>query len=175
MGKQREYYLIDGYNVINAWPELKALQQNLSEARDKLVHILTEYAAYEKYDLTIVFDALFTEDEEHRERVNDNTEIIYTGAGETADSCIERMAYELVRRSREVHVVTSDGAEQSVVLGAGAYRIPASELYRHVRRTKKQLQKEYLEEVTLPLTRLAVRDRLDKDTAAKLDALRKGK
>lgn len=173
MGKQREHYLVDGYNVINAWPELKSLQQNLSEARDQLVHILVEYAAYEKYDLTIVFDALFTEDEEHRERVNSHTEIIYTGAGETADSCIERMAYDLVRQGREVHVVTSDGVEQSVILGAGAYRISAPELHRHVRRTKKQLEKEYLGEVTLPLTRMAVRDRLDSDIAAKLDALRK--
>ena len=173
--KKREHYLIDGYNVINAWPELNKLQGELAEARDKLVHILTEFGAYEKYDMTIVFDALFTDDEEHREKTSAHMEVIYTGAGETADSCIERLAYEYARQGQEVHVVTSDSAEQSVILGAGAYRIPALEFRRTVRRVKKQLRKDYLGEVTLPVTRMEVSDRLDAEVAAKLDALRKGK
>ena len=114
MARQREseYYLIDGYNVINAWPELMRLRSNLDEARDVLVHILTEYGAFENYEMTVVFDAFFTEDEEHELQITDRMKVIYTGAGETADSCIERLAYTAVRAGREVHVVTSDGAER---------------------------------------------------------------
>ena len=173
--KKREYYIIDGYNVIHAWPELEKLKSDLSEARDRLIHILSEYGAYEKYDMTIVFDALFTEDEEHIEQMGEHLRVLYTGAGETADSCIERLAYEFVRKGCEVHVVSSDGAVESVILGAGAYRHPAPEFRRTVRRVKQHLQEKYLGSVKLPLVRNEVGDRLDSDTAAKLDALRKGK
>ncbi len=172
---KREHYIIDGYNVIHAWPELNVLQGELAEARDRLIHILSEYGAYEKYDVTIVFDALFTEDEEHIEQQGEHLTVIYTGAGATADSCIERLAYESVRRGREVHVVSSDGAVESVILGAGAYRHPALEFRRAVRRVKQHLRDRYLGEVKIPLTRSEVGDRLDSDTAAKLDALRKQK
>ena len=171
--KKREHYIVDGYNVIHAWPELKKLQTDLSEARDRLIHVLSEYGAYEKYDVTIVFDALFTEDEEHIEQMGKHLTVIYTGAGETADSCIERLAYESVRKGREVHVVSSDGTVESVILGVGAYRHPALEFHRSVRRVKQHLQEKYLGPVRLPLVRNEVGDRLDSDTAAKLDALRK--
>ena len=171
--KDREHYIIDGYNVIHAWPELKALQADISEARDRLIHILSEYGAYEKYDVTIIFDALMTADEEHEEWMDEHLNVIYTGAGETADSRIERLAYESVRKGREVHVVSSDAAVETVVLGIGAYRHPALEFRCSVWRAKHHLQKNYLGLVKLPLVRNEVGDRLDSDTAAKLDALRK--
>ena len=112
MARQRksEYYLVDGYNVINAWPELMRLRGNLNEARDVLVHILTEYGAFENYEMTVVFDAFFTEEEEHELQISDRMKVIYTGAGETADSCIERLAYTA---GREVYVVTSDGRNRA--------------------------------------------------------------
>lgn len=115
MARQRksEYYLVDGYNVINAWPELMRLRGNLNEARDVLVHILTEYGAFENYEMTVVFDAFFTEEEEHELQISDRMKVIYTGAGETADSCIERLAYTAVRAGREVYVVTSDGRNRA--------------------------------------------------------------
>ena len=172
---RREHYIVDGYNVIHAWPELNSLQEDLSHARDRLIHILAEYGAYESYDITIVFDALLTEDEERREERGPHLTIIYTGAGETADSVIERMAYDSVRRGREVHVVSSDGAIESVILGAGAYRHPSKEFRDIVRRTKKHLREQYLGPVRLPLARYDVSERLDAETAAKLDALRKQK
>ena len=173
MAKKREHFIIDGYNVIHALPELASLAGDLAEARDRLLHLLMEYGAYEKYDMTVVFDALFASGEEHREHVTPHFEVIYTGEGVTADSCIERLAYESVRTSREVHVVTSDGAEQSAILGAGAYRISSAELWRRVKKTKKKIADEYLGEVTLPLSRNEVGSRIDSRTAAKLDALRK--
>ena len=134
MARQREpeYYLIDGYNVINAWPELIRLRGNLDEARDVLVHILTEYGAFENYAMTVVFDAFFTDAEEHELQITDRMRVIYTGAGEAADSCSENPTYMAVRVGGAVYVVTSDAPEQSVVLGAGAYRIPSPCLRRSV-------------------------------------------
>ena len=122
MKRQRECFLIDGYNVIYAWPELSQFAvAELAQARDRLIHLLMEYGAFEQYEVTIVFDALFTSDEGHEERHGAHVTVLYTAAGETADSRIERLAYDLVRSGREVHVVTSDGAEQSVILGVGAW------------------------------------------------------
>ena len=100
MRRQREHFIVDGYNVINAWPELIALQKDLSEARDRLIHVLAEYGAYEKYDVTIVFDALFTSDEMHYEKVSDHLETIYTGEGETAAAAIAGAADHRDRRHR---------------------------------------------------------------------------
>ncbi len=171
--RKREIYIIDGYNVINFWSELRALQKDISEARDRLIHILAEYGEYEKLDVVIVYDALFTEDDEHIEVVNKHLKVIYTGSGETADSRIERLSYDYVRDGREVHVVTSDGAEQSVVLGAGAYRIPSGEFERRVHRTKKRIKDEYLGKVTLPAVRNEVFSHLDNETMKKLEALRR--
>lgn len=173
MSKKREHYIVDGYNVINSWPELVKFKNNLEEARHRLIHILSEYSAYEKFDMVIVFDAMFTDDEEHEEKINDHFSLIFTGAGETADSRIERLSYDMVRSGKEVHVVTSDGAEQSVILGAGAYRIPSLEFRKAVKRSKKQLRKEFVGQTTPTVARLDVEERLDADTARKLDALRK--
>lgn len=177
MARQRksEYYLVDGYNVINAWPELMCLRGNLNEARDVLVHILTEYGAFENYEMTVVFDAFFTEEEEHELQISDRMKVIYTGAGETADSCIERLAYTAVRAGREVYVVTSDGAEQSVILGAGAYRITSPELRRSVKKAKKLMKAEYMNPHSWPFGRIEVHERLDYDTRARLEELRRRK
>ncbi|MBQ1855710.1 MAG: NYN domain-containing protein, partial [Anaerovibrio sp.] len=71
--------------------------------------------------------------------------------------------------------VTSDGAEQSVVLGAGAYRHPSKEFYRILKRTKKELRKGYLDKVKLPVSRNEIGNNLDEATMEKLDALRKMK
>ena len=134
MTRQREHYIVDGYNV---------------------------------------FDALFTADEAHEEKRGPHLTILYTAVGVTADSCIERLAYESVRRGREVHVVTSDGAEQAVILGAGAYRLPPGELWRRVRKCRERLRREYLVPHALPLARSEISDRLDRATAARLDHWRK--
>lgn len=173
--RKSEYYLVDGYNVINAWPKLMCLRGNLNEARDVLVHILTEYGAFENYEMTVVFDAFFTEEEEHELQISDRMKVIYTGAGETADSCIERLAYTAVRAGREVYVVTSDGAEQSVILGAGAYRITSPELRRSVKKAKKLMKAEYMNPHSRPLGRIEVHERLDYDTRARLEELRRRK
>lgn len=172
-----KHMVVDGYNVINAWPNLIKLSKvDLEHARDKLIEILMEYGQYEKYDITIVFDAQYTDDKEHLEIKTPHCKVVYTKENETADSYIERSAYEASRYyGQEVYVVTSDGAEQSLILGAGAYRIPAKELLRNVKQCKKNIKEECSGVHILPKTRSELASRLTDDIAAKLDALRKGK
>ena len=169
----KEHYIIDGYNCIYAWKELQPFLNDWAAARDKFIDIVQEYGAYEKFYVTVVFDAGKIEDEEKIETYSEYFEVIFTAFGETADSRIEKLAYESVRKNREVHVVSSDAAVESMILGAGAYRHPAQEFRRTVRRTKQHLREKYLSNVTLPLIRHEVSDKIDAETLAKLDELRR--
>ena len=159
--RHEKYMVVDGYNIINAWESLKKfINDDLDFAREKLIHLLMEYGQYEKYDITIVFDAQYTNAEEN----------------ETADSYIERSVYEATKYyGREVYVVTSDGAEQSLILGAGAYRISANELWRRIKHSKKNIRDEYTGEHVLPLRRSEIGSRINDEVMAKLDELRKRK
>lgn len=169
----REHWLVDGYNLIHAWEEIRG--EELYIARDRLTHWLIEYGGYEKYDITLVFDAAYTEDEEKVEEFGEHFRVIYTASGESADKVIERLTYTLIRQKKEVHVVSSDAVIETVILGAGAYRHPSREFCRAVKRAKKQLRQEYLGNVTLPVVRSEVGARIDKSVAAKLEALRRQK
>ena len=180
-GKKREHFIVDGYNLIYAADDLTAMfkdetdgRDGLAAARDKLIHMVSEYGAYEQYDVTIVFDAPNTLDEEQVQAVGDYCRVIYTKAGESADSRIERLTYELARLKKIVHVVSSYGTIESVILGAGGYRIPSREFMSAIRRTKKELRRDYLSNVTLPLVRHDVSTRLDSKTLSALDKMRRG-
>ena len=171
MPRERDHYLIDGYNVIGSWSEFKELQNNISEARDKLINILLEYGAFKQYDITVVFDALFTQNRAFEESINPYFTVVYTDNDETADSYIERYSYDLVHKGYEVYVVTSDAAEQSLILGLGAYRISSSEFNKIVNQTKQLLTNEIL--ANNIHTRNIIHDRLDYDTISKLDKIRR--
>ncbi len=168
---KRAYWLVDGYNLIHVWKEINV--EDLATAREILIRNLSEYGAYEKIDVTLVFDAGKSEDEERIEEYGEFFRVIYSGFEESADSVIERLAYEFVGKKREVHVVSSDAAIETVILGAGAYRHPSREFYRAVKRAKQHLRKEYLGNVTLPLVRNELGDRIAPDIFAKLNELRK--
>ena len=173
MTKKRPHYLVDGYNLIHVWQEINT--NDLATAREFLIRNLQEYGAYEKFEITLVFDAARSEDEESVEVYDDFFRVIYSGFGETADSVIERLSYEEVRKRREVHVVSSDATIETVILGAGAYRHPSREFYRAIKRAKQHLRKEYLSNVTLPVVRNEVGDRIGADVFAKLEQLRRQK
>ena len=173
MTKKRPHYLVDGYNLIHVWQEINT--NDLATAREFLIRNLQEYGAYEKFEITLVFDAARSEDDESVEVYSDSFRVIYSGFNETADSVIERLSYEEVRKRREVHVVSSDATIETVILGAGAYRHPSREFYRAIKRAKQHLRKEYLGNVTLPVKRNEVGDRIGAEVFAKLEQLRRGK
>ncbi|OCA81039.1 hypothetical protein A8F94_23150 [Bacillus sp. FJAT-27225] len=120
--------LVDGYNIIGAWPELRNLKNNdLPAARDKLVELMAEYQGYTGYRVIVVFDAHYVQGNEKKYK-NHKVEVIFTRENETADERIEKMAIELSNRRTQVHVATSDFTEQWAIFGQGALRKSAREL-----------------------------------------------
>lgn len=164
--------LVDGYNVIHAWPELNACKENLEEARNKLIDILANYGAFQDLEVTIVFDANAVRGAAAFEHLAGKVAVVYTQEGETADSHIERMAYDMVRQQKQVYVVTSDWVEQMVILGAGAYRISARELLQDVKKVNK-LIKEGFSQSQLTYRRHELESRLNSDVVQRLHELRK--
>lgn len=134
-----EYLIVDGYNVINAWKEFAQLRQvNLEHARELLIAGVAEYAAFKGYRAIVVFDAQEVAGLAATEQIH-GIEVVFTNEGETADSWIERRAYELGKTKAKVFVVTSDYAEQINILGAGAYRISSREFREQYHKAKKEI------------------------------------
>ena len=98
MTRKRPHYLVDGYNLIYVWQEINT--EDLATARENLIRNLHEYGAYEKFEITLVFDAARSEDEERKEIYDDFFRVIYSGFNESADKVIERLSYEEVRKRR---------------------------------------------------------------------------
>ena len=135
----REALLVDGYNVINAWPEL--LENSLADARKKLYDLLASYAHYRDIELILVFDAHLRLEPESVD-CGPITEV-FTGVGETADRYIERAARILQSEGRSVSVASSDALIQIMVLDY-ARRMSARELIADMIKTRKELEDAYL-------------------------------
>lgn len=134
--------IVDGYNMIGAWPELQALKdEDLAAARDLLIEKLAEYKGYMGIHVIVVFDAYVVKGKETKYK-NYNVEIIYTKEKETADAKIEKLAKEMMDRRTKVYVATSDSAEQWQIFGQGAFRISARELYNEIRQIENNIKKE---------------------------------
>ena len=120
-----EYLLVDGYNVIFAWDDLKALaRESLDGARAKLMELLSNYRGFRHCEVILVFDAWKVPHGTGDVAKFHNIYVVYTKEAETADAYIEKATYEL-RKKHRVRVVTSDGTEQLIILGHGALRVSA--------------------------------------------------
>ena len=126
-----EYLLVDGYNVIFAWEELKTLSKdNIEGARNKLIEILSNYQGYKKCEVILVFDAYKVKGNREVEKIN-NINIVYTKEAETADMYIEKATHKLAK-NHKVRVVTSDALEQLIILGNGALRVSSRMFYEEI-------------------------------------------
>ncbi|WP_297290423.1 translation factor GTPase family protein [uncultured Flavonifractor sp.] len=124
--KGPEYLLVDGYNIIFAWEELKAVAQtNLDAARQLLMDLLSNYQGFKKCVVILVFDAYKVPRNVQDVFKYHNIYVVYTKEAETADTYIERATYE-IGKHHQVRVATSDGAEQLIILGHGALRLSAT-------------------------------------------------
>ena len=120
-----EYLLVDGYNLIFAWPELKKLAaQNLDAARQALTDLLCNYRGFHPCEVILVFDAYTVPGGRGEVSRYHNITVVYTKEAETADMYIKKATYKL-EKARKVRVATSDGAEQLIILGHGALRVSA--------------------------------------------------
>nr|WP_316614415.1 translation factor GTPase family protein [uncultured Ruminococcus sp.] len=127
-----EYVLVDGYNVIHAWDNLRAMvNEHMDVARNLLINTLCNYQGYKKCELILVFDAYKIKGHEREVEKFNNITIVYTKEAETADMYIERASYKLAKNNR-VRVVTSDGMEQLIILGNGAIRVSAREFREEI-------------------------------------------
>ena len=116
---------MDGYNIIFAWDDLKAVaRESLDTARKLLMDLLSNYQAYRKCEVILVFDAYRVPRNTGEVQRYHNISVVYTRQAETADAYIEKTTYELAKQYR-VRVATSDGMEQMIILGHGALRISA--------------------------------------------------
>lgn len=123
-----ECLLVDGYNVIHSWPELKELAKtHLAVARERLIDILANYQGYKQCVLIIVFDAYQVKQNLGHQEKRHNVHVVYTKEAQTADMYIERVTHQLASEYRVV-VATSDALEQSIVIGRGARRMSSREL-----------------------------------------------
>ncbi len=128
--------IVDGYNVIGAWPEAERRRWTIEESRDHLLHILQDYGGYTGEDIVLVFDGYMSDRKTRSVECLGPVTVVFTRHAETADSYIERLVAE-TPRYRTVRVATSDGLEQSQVLATGATRLTARELLRELLETRQ--------------------------------------
>ena len=139
---EEEYLLVDGYNIIFAWDELKALAaENLEGARTKLMEIMCNYQGFCGCHLILVFDAYKVKGNPGSVEQFHNISVVYTKEAETADMYIEKTTKEIARKKR-VRVATSDGMEQIIILGHGATRISARAFQEEVKRVNDRIAEE---------------------------------
>lgn len=134
------YLLVDGYNIIFAWDELKELAKtNLDAARGRLMDILCDYQGFTKCHLILVFDAYKVKGNMGEVGKYHNIHVVYTKEAETADMYIEKVTKDIGSKHR-VRVATSDGLEQLIIMGHGAMRVSAGEFEREVADVKEKVR-----------------------------------
>ncbi len=142
--RKEEYLLVDGYNVIFAWEDLRELAAvNIDSAKGKLLDILCDYQAMRGCKLIVVFDAYRVQG--HATEITDyqNIHVVHTKEAETADRYIEKFAHENGKKY-QITVATSDGLEQIIIRGQGCCLLSSRELWEEIEREKKKLRENYL-------------------------------
>lgn len=133
MSRTVERLLVDGYNVVHAWPELKALlRHSLEDARDRLIDRMAVYAQVNGSDVTVVFDAHKTSSLAQNQERRNGIHVVFTRKGMSADHAIERLAYSISGAGDPLIVATNDRFQRDLVAGMGGGVISAEELERRV-------------------------------------------
>ena len=171
----RRILIVDGYNVINARRDLVpgAASGSLADARDRLLAELMDYAGYSGQQVVLVFDAWMSDRQQRTEEQRGAVTVVYTQKGEIADRYIERLcdslASDIEYRRVEVRVASSDGLEQTIVLGRGASRMSARELTMEM----QQLRAAGIRQVEKPVSRGSpIMERLPQDVRERLEEMR---
>lgn len=169
---EKEYLLVDGYNIIFAWEDLKELAAvNIDGAREKLMDILCNYQGFKKSTLILVFDAYKVKGNPGSVETYHNIHVVYTKEAETADQYIEKTVHEIGRKYR-VTVATSDQLEQVIILGQGGQRMSARELLEDVIEVSHQIRETARQKSSSEKKYLF--DHLDEETATRMERIRLG-
>lgn len=138
--------IVDGYNILNAWPELRKLirKTGLSGARAELIRYLSAYQDCTGVEVTLVFDGPKKEASISAEAPGDESiKVIYSKSGKTADTYIERLVYQSPEPG-SIRVATSDRQLKLIVLGMGARQISATGLEKEVLRAIEEFKQEHI-------------------------------
>lgn len=155
--------IVDGYNIIGAWPELRKLKEHdLASARDLLIAKMAEYQGFTGNKVIIVFDAHLVQGIE-KKYTNHQVDVIFTREHETADERIEKLAKQLINVRTKVYVATSDYTEQWTIFGQGALRKSARELLAEMEAIERSIAKK-VEKIheQKPLSRIPLTDEIAK-------------
>jgi len=168
------YLLVDGYNVIHANRELSLLaEDSLSIAREKLCDTLCEFKALSRYRIILVFDAHLVPGGEGSVEEYRNIKVVYTKEAETADHYIESVAYKFAGKRDRITVATSDSLEQVIILGSGAGRVSAEDLWTEIETAREEMRTKYIR--NRPVKKNPIASLLDPETARRLEEMRYGK
>ncbi len=169
-----ERLIVDGYNMIFAWPELAALKDvKLEDARDLLMAILADYAAMTGQKVTVVFDSHRRPNGEGSEQQVSGVQVIYSGRSASADHVIERLVYE-ARAGDEVTVATSDALQRDITLGKGIKTVSALVLKAQVEAALAGRDVQINDRKARSDLARRLEDRLDPKTRERLDRFRRG-
>lgn len=173
MIKLKEYLIVDGYNIINNWEELKEESiYSLDCARRKLLDIMSNYQSYKGINVVVVFDAHYVRNSMEKHEIYDDVEVVYTKEFESADNYIEKFVMENADGCT-IRVATSDSLEQMVILGLGGARISARELKKEVEEVGRKMDKGYIN--LLRHERNLLEHNLDPGIIKKLERMRRQK
>lgn len=175
VGKRKEnleeYLLVDGYNIIFSWPELKTLaEDNMDGARAKLMDMLSNYQGIRKCEIIVVFDAYRVAGRREEFVEHRNIHLVFTSEAQTADHYIEKFAHQNQEKYKII-VATSDGLQQMIIRGAGAELLSSRELREEIESANERLKEEYQRQNTSKKS--AFEDAISIDDKNKIDDLAK--
>ena len=169
-----ERLIVDGYNIIFAWPELSALKDvNLQDARELLIATLADYAAMTRQKVTVVFDSHRRPDADASEQEVNGVRVVYSGRKTSADHVIERLLFE-AKSTDEVTVATSDGLQRDLALGRQIKTVSALTLKGQVDEVLSRRNQQMGDSRARSDIARRLEDRLDAKTRERLDRLRRG-
>ncbi|MCR5481802.1 MAG: TetM/TetW/TetO/TetS family tetracycline resistance ribosomal protection protein [Clostridia bacterium] len=135
-----EFLLVDGYNIIFAWEELRELAKaNIDSARDRLIDIMCNYQGYTQCELILVFDAYKVRHNAGRVEKTHGISVVYTREAETADMYIEKVTHRMAGK-RRIRVATSDNLEQMIIFGHGALKIDSKAFLAEVKSVEEAIR-----------------------------------
>ena len=171
---QKEFLLVDGYNIIHAWQDLKELVQEVSleSARKKLMDLLSNYKGTKNQTIILVFDGYLVKGNVGDVIMYNNIHVVYTKEAETADHYIERVVTGFPKHYR-VRVATGDSLEQLIIYGQGAMRMTAKELRIALEQENTYLREKFIN--NRPAKNNLLSDHLDTEALEWIEALRREK
>ena len=166
-----EYLLVDGYNVIFSWPDLKELaEDNIDGARSKLLDHLSKYQVVRKCKIIAVFDAYRVQNHQEEMLDYDTVHVVYTREAQTADHFIEKFAHDN-QEKYDITVATSDGLQQIIIRGAGCAILSARELKEVIDRANERVLRDYQDKQTAD--RNYLKDALSAEAKQQMEGLLK--